>query len=181
MGKYLIVGVPGVGKTTVLAELDRRGYNVIDADIEPHLTGWISKETGNLVAEWSDNQRSAPEGCTWGWDRVAIERITQDSSRDPLFLGGNVAGMELFYPLFANVFALTADDETIRRRLTDPSRVNPHNYGAKPEHIAEALGMNTVFSEQELSRGSILIDASGPVSSVADNIESYINEHKKNQ
>lgn len=170
MAKYLIVGLPGVGKTTLLAELRLRGYATMDADFEPELTGWIDKKTGKLVAAWSDGQRAAPEGYVWGWDRARLHELTRNPPGDPFYFGGNTAGMEQYYILFDEVFALVASDATIQKRLTDAARNNPHNYGQKPEHVVETLVMNRTFLEQETNRGAIIIDAEPPVNVIADEI-----------
>lgn len=175
MASYLLTGLAGTGKTTVLKELARRSIATVDADFDPAITGWISKETGRLVVPWSAGQTTAPEGSTWGWDRHKVTELAANPPGNPFFFGGNTAGMEVFYPLFDRVFALTADDETIRTRLTSP-RDNPHGYGKKPEHIAETLAANQYFARQEAGRGAVLIDATLPVASIADQILRHCHE-----
>lgn len=51
--KILITGVAGTGKTTALAELQKRGYLVIDLDATG-LCRWRNKETG-AYDEYGEN------------------------------------------------------------------------------------------------------------------------------
>lgn len=175
MGLYLLVGPPGVGKTTVLEALSERGYATLDADSDPSLCGWIDTATGRKVADWSPEQATAPSGCAWGWDENRMHEIVADPPGDPFFFAGNAIGVAKYYPLFTKVFALFADDEILVKRVSSP-RNNPNNYGQKPKHIAQTLAINKGFKEREQARGVILIDAMQPLDTVIAEILNCVNE-----
>jgi adenylate kinase family enzyme len=169
MATCFITGPPGVGKTTLLAELSSRGYATLDADSTPGLCGWIDESTGLKVADWSPEQSTAPEGCRWGWDTPRMHEIAAHPTSDPFFFGGNTHGTARFYALFDKVVALIIDDDELIKRLTSP-RDNPNNYGQKPEHIIEALATNHGFAERAQAHGAIVIDAAQPVARIADRV-----------
>jgi dephospho-CoA kinase len=88
----------GTGKSTVLAELGRRGYEVVDTD-EP---AWM---------EWSD----ADGGYVWREDRVA--ELLARGREGPLFVSGTVSNQGRFYPRFDAVVLLSAPLEVLLGRI----------------------------------------------------------------
>lgn len=88
----------GTGKSTVLAELCRRGYDVVETD-EPE---WM---------EWSDEDG----GYVWREDRVA-ERLAREAEA-PLFVSGTVSNQGRFYPDFDAVVLLSAPIEVLLGRI----------------------------------------------------------------
>lgn len=170
MAAFFITGLPGSGKTTVLKELSARGYTTMDADTAPRLAGWIDIETGHLIAEWSPEVRTAPEGAAWGWDRFHLAEIVANPPGDPFFFGGNTSHPERFYQLFTKVFALALDDEILIRQLTDPNRDNPNHYGTQQKHIDETRAANVAFRERQSEYGAVVIEASRPIPQLADEI-----------
>ena len=85
----LVTGMSGVGKSTALAALERRGFEVVDTD-EP---GWTI---------WSDDE----QGYLWCEDRIA-QLLTRD--RDvTLYVSGTVSNQGRFYPSFDAVVLLSA-------------------------------------------------------------------------
>src|SRR3954454_16775640 len=86
----------GTGKSTVLAELGRRGHRVVDTDTG----GWID-ETG-------------PEPL-WREERIAA--LLDEQVGGPLFLAGTGANQGAFYPRFDAVVLLSAPAEVVLERL----------------------------------------------------------------
>jgi predicted ATPase len=79
--RVLVTGMSGTGKSAALAELAKRGFEVVDTDVG----GWT---------EWSDEEG----GYVWGEDRIA-ELL--DRERDvTLFVSGTVSNQGRFYPRF---------------------------------------------------------------------------------
>lgn len=83
----LLTGMSGTGKTTALAELERRGYKVVDTDDD----GW---------GQWSD----ADGGYVWREDRME-ELLTRQEASTP-YISGTVSNQGRFYPRFDTVVLL---------------------------------------------------------------------------
>jgi shikimate kinase len=105
--RVLVTGMSGVGKSTLLAELSRRGHATVDTDYD----GW-----------------TRPDGQ---WDEERMGRLLR---RPDLVVSGTVANQGRFYDRFDHVVLLTAPLATLLERVG--KRVgNP--YGKKPEHRSE--------------------------------------------
>jgi hypothetical protein len=88
----------GTGKSAALAELERRGFAVVDTD-EP---GWT---------EWSDQEA----GLVWREDRIA-ELLGRE--RDvPLFVSGTVPNQGRFYGDFDAIVLLSAPADVLLGRI----------------------------------------------------------------
>jgi shikimate kinase len=97
----------GVGKSTLLAELARRGFATVDTDYG----GW-----------------TGPDGL---WDEGRMSRLLDE---DDLVVSGTVANQGRFYGRFDHVVLLTAPVATLLERV-EGRLDNP--YGKKREHRAE--------------------------------------------
>ena len=88
----------GTGKSSALAELERRGFAVVDTD-EP---GWT---------EWSEQEA----GLVWKEDRIA-ELIALE--RDvPLYVSGTVPNQGRFYRDFDAIVLLSAPADVLLGRI----------------------------------------------------------------
>ena len=74
---------------------------------------------------------------------------------------------EKFADLFAKRFVLHVDSDTMRHRLL--TRTN-NDYGKAPEELAEQLELNTRYAEEAARAGATIVDATRPISAVADDI-----------
>jgi shikimate kinase len=143
----LITGMSGTGKSTVLAELERRGHRVVDTD----------------HGDWID--RSGPEPL---WDEVRIGALLDEDSDGALFIAGCVANQGRFYHRFAAVVLLSAPEavilERVARRTTNP-------FGKRSEERARiSADLETI--EPLLRCGATAeIDTRRPVGEVADLLE----------
>ena len=102
----LVTGMSGSGKSTVLAELKRRGHRVIDTD-DP---GWIV-ETHTV---------GGPEPV---WDLEQIKALIDGHRTGWLFIAGCVANQGAVYDRFEAVVLLSAPVDVILDRVAD--RANP--------------------------------------------------------
>ena len=134
----------GTGKSSALAELRTRGFDVVDTD-EP---GWT---------EWSD----AEDGYLWREDRIA--ELLDREPRTTLYVSGTVSNQGRFYPRFDAVVLLAAPADVLFDRI---ERRTTNDYGKSTEerelirsHIAEVEPLLRATCTHE-------IDASQPLADV---------------
>lgn len=105
MSHVLITGMSGVGKTTVLSELARRGRRTIDTDYD----GWV-----------------LPDG-RWHEPRMAALL----ASVEPVIVSGTVENQGRFYDRFGAVVVLTVPIEILLERLEARTN-NPYGKSEGP-------------------------------------------------
>jgi dephospho-CoA kinase len=134
----------GTGKSTALAELRRRGFEVVDTD----KGGWT---------EWSDEE----DGYLWREDRIA-ELLARDRSV-PLYVSGTVSNQGRFCPQFDAVVLLSAPADVLLERIETRTT---NEYGKTPEernlilsHLAEVEPLVRATCTHE-------IDAAQPIDDV---------------
>jgi dephospho-CoA kinase len=88
----------GTGKSTALAELGRRGFQVVDTD-EPPWSEW-SEEDGGYV-----------------WREELIAELLSSEHEPTLYVSGTVSNQGRFYPRFDAVVLLRAPAEVLLRRI----------------------------------------------------------------
>ena len=134
----------GVGKSSALAALARRGYEVVDTDEQ----GWTA---------WSDEE----DGYLWREDRIA-DLLTRE--RDvTLYVSGTVSNQGRFYPSFDAVVLLSAQAQVLLDRL---ERRTTNDYGKSAEQRARIL--EQLRDVEPLLRATCTheIDASQPLDAV---------------
>jgi len=145
MARVLLTGMSGTGKTTVLAELQRRGHMTVDTDYN----GW--------------------ELPSRTWDERRMHRLL--ASSPDVIVSGTAENQGRFYDRFEHIVLLSAPLPVLVERVSSRSN-NP--YGKTPEQRAEiARNLNTV--EPLLRRGATLeLDGQLPVARLADAIEDLV-------
>jgi broad-specificity NMP kinase len=98
MRKILVTGMSGTGKSAALAELEKRGFAVVDTDYG----GW---------SEWSD----ADGGYVWREDRITDLLACEQGPT--IYISGTVSNQRQFYPQFDAVVLLSAPAEVLLRRI----------------------------------------------------------------
>jgi hypothetical protein len=134
----------GTGKSAALAELAKRGFEVVDTDIG----GWT---------EWSD----ADGGYVWRENRIA-ELLGRE--RDvTLYVSGTVSNQGRFYPRFDAVVLLSAPADVLLTRIA--SRTT-NDYGKSAEE--RALVLEHLAWVEPLLRATCTheLDASRPLEEV---------------
>jgi dephospho-CoA kinase len=134
----------GTGKSTVLAELARRGYQVVETDDAP----W---------SEWSE----ADGGYVWREDLVS-ELLSRDDG-GTLYVSGTVSNQGRFYPRFDAVVLLSAPVEVLLRRIEARTT---NGYGKTAEE--RELILSDVAEAEPLLRATCTheIDATQPVADI---------------
>jgi len=144
MRRILVTGMSGTGKSTALAELERRGFEVVDTD-QP---GWTT---------WSDEDG----GYVWREDRVA-ELLGRDFDTT-LYVSGTVSNQGRFYPRFDAVVLLSAPAAVLLGRIE--SRTT-NDYGKTNEE--RGLILTHLADVEPLLRATCTheIDATRPVEEI---------------
>src|SRR5262245_44122218 len=96
----------GTGKSTALAELERRGFETVETDIG----GW---------SVWSDEDG----GYVWREDRIA--ELLSRERKTTLYVSGTVSNQGRFYPQFDAVVLLSAPAEVMLDRIATRA-TNPY-------------------------------------------------------
>ena len=129
MAALLLTGMSGVGKTSVLAELARRGFETVDTDD----AGWITRDGGEPL-----------------WHEPLMDALLSRPRPGHLFVQGTVANQGRFYHRFDAVVLLSAPVSVILERL----RIRTGNdFGKRPAERAKIL-RDTAEVEPLLRAGS---------------------------
>jgi shikimate kinase len=142
MARILVTGMSGTGKTTVLAELRRRGHVTVETDEG----GWVLPD------------------ATWDEPRVTA---LLDEHPD-LFLSGTVENQGRFYDRFDHVVLLSAPLEVMLERVRCRTE-NP--YGSTPEQQAEIVRYTETVEPLLRAGASVELDGRRPVPDLADALE----------
>ena len=143
--RVLVTGMSGTGKSTVLAELARRGHAVLDTD-EP---GWIVAGAEPL------------------WDLDRLRARLEDHRSGHLYLAGCVANQGDLYDRFDAVVLLSAPLAVLLARVAD--RDNP--YGASAADRARIAADVAAFEPRLRAGAGHEIVTSAPVADVAAELE----------
>jgi RNase adaptor protein for sRNA GlmZ degradation len=149
----LVTGMSGTGKSTTLAELERRGYQVVDTD----------------RGEWVEHvpRPGAGPEPQWREDRIDALIAEHEFSGEPLFVAGTVPNQDRFYPRFDEVVLLSAPLDVVLERVADRTR-NPFGRSAGER---DRVAADTVEIEPPLrSSASVEIDTRTPLDQVVDHL-----------
>jgi dephospho-CoA kinase len=149
--KVLVTGISGTGKSSVLVDLTRRGYRVVDTD-DP---GW--REYHEYATPIDELHRGE---FHWVEDRMLA---LLDSDDRPLFVGGGARNQSRFYDRFDAVVLLSAPAAVILDRV---ARRSTNRYGTTALERAEILA-DLAEIEPLLRQGCTHeLDASRPLEEV---------------
>ena len=168
MSAVQIAGCSGAGKSTIAAELDRRGLISIDADADP----WLARFVDPVGAEVAD----APEAPDlawlarhrWAWDPARLDELIRAAAPAMLYVCGGADNEEEVVDRFTRMFLLEIDEPTMLARLD--ARRDHHDWG----HIGDTRDYLRrklpALQEQLRAFGAIPVDARQPVDQVVDAI-----------
>lgn len=146
--KILLTGMSGTGKSTALAELEKRGFEVVDTD----QGGW---------SQWSDTEG----GYVWHEQRIGDLLARQREST--LYVSGTVSNQGRFYPQFDAVVLLSAPADVLLRRIETRTT---NDYGKRRQdrdlilqHLAEVEPLLRATCTHE-------VDATQPIDRVVEQL-----------
>jgi adenylate kinase family enzyme len=153
VARVFVTGMSGTGKSTVLAELAKRGYRVVDTGYD----GWSED------VPLADGFGSEP---LWREDRMSA--LLADDAAGPLIVSGCVSNQGKFYDRFDAVVLLSVPVDVLLERIT--SRVgNP--FGKDPVERERILrDLETVEPRLRVT-STAEIDATRPLPEVVDAVE----------
>ena len=146
--RVLVTGMSGTGKSTVLAELARRGFESVDTD-EPGWTRWSNED----------------DGYVWVEERIA--KLLARVRRRTLYVSGTVSNQGRFYRDFDAVVLLSVPDAVLLGRI---ARRTTNHYG-KSAAERELIRRHLVDVEP-LLRATCTheLDATRPVEAIVDEL-----------
>lgn len=146
----LVTGMSGTGKSTVLAELGRRGHRVVDTDE----AGWIvAVQTPGVVEPL--------------WDLERVGALLDSHRAGRLFVGGCVANQGALYERFDAVVLLSAPLEVILARVAE--RANP--FGSSPADRAKIASDLAEFEPLLRAGADAEIRTTGPIAEIVAAVE----------
>jgi dephospho-CoA kinase len=151
MTAVLVTGMSGTGKSSALAELARRGHEVVDTDYG----GWI-EDRGEPV-----------------WREERIDELLDRHEEGVLFVAGCVANQGKFYPRFDAVVLLSAPAEVILERVAGR---DTNDFGKTAEERARILSDLQAFEPLLRAGATAEIDTRGPLGEVVDALERIASE-----
>jgi len=171
MKRIYITGVPGIGKSTVVDELNKRGVFAFDIDFAEGLCDWRNEKTGEKVN--GDGQHSLEwlEDNVWFCDPEKLEEIL-GQDKEIIVAAGIARNQNKYLDLFDKVFLLQTSEQTFLNRMIDR---NDHDaFGKTQEERQYVLNWYKDFEEKLIAEGAIVINAEEPLGVVVDNIISKI-------
>jgi adenylate kinase family enzyme len=168
MSAIQIAGCSGAGKTTIAAELARRGLAAVDADDDPFLARFVDS-AGNVVAEEPDEPDFAwLSRHGWAWDPARLDELIGAAAPSTLYVCGGADNQPEVAGRFAQVFLLEIDEPTMLARLD--ARRDYHDWGRigdTREYLRRKL---PVLQHCLRASGAIPVDARQPLDQVVDAI-----------
>lgn len=143
MARVLITGMSGVGKSTLLAELHRRGHLTVDTDYG----GWV-----------------LPSGV---WDPARMATLLRQHTH--VIVSGTVENQVDFYDRFDHVVLVSAPWETLLERVSSRSD-NP--YGRTQQQQDEIRFYLTTVEPLLRLSATLELDATSPITELGDRVES---------
>ena len=138
----------GVGKTTLLGELDRRGHQTVDTDYDD----WV--------------------GADGTWDEPRMTVLL--NSAEPVIVSGTVENQGRFYSRFAAVVLLSAPIDLLLDRLA--IRVN-NPYGKSAADQDEVRRYVKDIEPLLRASATVELDGRLPATELADRVEALLPDH----
>jgi len=167
-GLVYVTGISGAGKSTVCAELRRRGYDAHDSDEDGNAV-WVDRSTGEVVGRVDSSSRTHAflERYEWRFNVLRVSALAERGNDRPVFLCGAAANEAQVWPLFRRVIYLAIDDDTLCHRLATRTT---NDFGRSSYERDLALGWHHVTEDNYRRYGAAIIDGTLPAAEVVDDV-----------
>lgn len=168
MALYFITGIAGSGKTTLARELEKRGLEVVDADVE--MSYWANKNTGERTAASDHRQTTDPQFFDehdWYIDQQKVKELAQHAKNRTIFLVGSVANERVVWDYFKEVFCLYVSDNLLTQRIKERT---DKDFGKSSHELHHLLELNREVKAKYQALGAKCILSDQPVNVIADKI-----------
>jgi broad-specificity NMP kinase len=163
---YLITGFPGTGKTSIAAELKKRGHAAYDTEnmrglmhTESRITGKHIHRPNKVPRDWYDLAGA------YNWDPLKLSKLLQSSGDK--FICAKAHNQPDFYDMFQHIFLLTLDFTELIQRLR--SREG-NAIGKTDQELSDILIHREHFEQSLLNHGATPINVARPLKEVVDSI-----------
>jgi|GEM_PF-47116 len=173
MSAFLITGRGGSGKSTIAAELARRGYKALDGDNIPGLSRWEDTATGRPV-EVDFHGFVDYTKVAWNWESEVLKKVISANTQDqePFFLCGSASNQANLYDGFATVFVLELDSKTHRERLS----FRDSAYGKDLKMMSELIDKHQSLVKELAQAGAIVVNVNQSLEKAVDDILDHVNK-----
>jgi hypothetical protein len=190
-----VTGISGAGKSALSRLLRTRGHHAVSTDGTEGLCRWVDPD-GATVQRPAEPSASWLAAHRWVWDIDRFDALIAAASRDAafretafreaasreaasreaasrnrdgdgtLYVCGNAANDDAVS--FDAIVLLDIDEATMVSRLLDPLRGN--DFGRCGDSLAFLVEQLPLARSRYLDRGAVLVDATAPLSTVADQV-----------
>ena len=165
MKRFYITGVSGVGKSSVVEELKKKGIFTIDRDGVEGLCRWINKDT-QKISEWRPGTEDIwYKKHKYICDKAKLINLMKD--KDIVVVAGLANNRSELWDLFDKVFLLHCKEETFIKRITERTS---HDFGKHKLEKENILSWYKNFEKEIVEEGAIPIDTDKPLHAVVDEI-----------
>lgn len=176
MSLIFITGIAGSGKSEVVKELKRRGYEAYDTD-DDGFAKWQDHETGYIHPKSSVKKADRTEAFlkihSWVVPRQELKKLWNRAKGNNLFLCGVASNETEIQDLFNIRFELVIDDKTLKQRLLTRTS---NDWGKQPHELQHTLEVQSTLSKTLKNTDKIVIDATQSVTIVVDEILENLKE-----
>lgn len=162
-----ITGLPGSGKSAVLATLRALGRTAVGTD-EDRLSGWRDRTSRQPVPDppdWHDPVATADIEYRVGRERIAALRAR--AADDVIYVCGFAGDEADCWDLLDVIVCLVVDSETLRRRLATRTA---NTYGKAEHELRQILAANTTWEQEYRRVGARIVDASQDLDKVVADV-----------
>lgn len=152
--RVLITGMSGTGKSSVTAELARRGYRAVDLD---------GSEYFELVPAPEGAVTGVGGGMDWVWNAEKVATLLDSAGSEPLFVSGCSPNQGQFASCLDRILLLTAPVAVIRARLA--TRTN-NEFGKDPGELERTMQIIAEIEPLLRRSADVVIDTAAPLDEV---------------